>query len=178
MHRYVQFYKHSEYLFEGTFVDEQFINSNIDPEGYIKVKGNCPLNVEGSFSGEPISEEVSRLSDNVFTSIIRITSVDCIDNIFTGSIKAVTSGGAPIPIDRRLFGISTILQRDIPSRKQDEVGISSFDNTIYLSIRDVRARDIAITDYATIEGEPTTFQVRDAYEAGPNLFMIQLTYKR
>ena len=178
MHRYVQFYKHSEYLFEGTFVDEQLINLNIDPEGYVKVSGNCPLNVEGSLSGESISEEVSRLSDNVFTSVIRITSVGCVDNTFTGSIKAVTSGGAPIPVNRRLFGISTIIQRDIPARKQDEVGISSFDNTIYLSIRDARASNIAITDYATIEGDSMTFQVRDVYEAGVNLYMIQLTYKR
>jgi hypothetical protein len=178
MHRYVEFYKRSEYFFNGTFVDEQEINVTIEPEGYIRVKGNCYLNVEGIHRGEVVVEEVDRLSNNTFSSVIRVTQVGCIDNTFTGSIRAVTSGGAPIPVNRRLFGVSTDLQRNIPLRKQEEVGISSSDNAIYLSIRDARASKLAITDFATVEGDPMTFQIRDIYEAGVNLFLIQLVYKR
>ena len=178
MHRYIQFYKKSEYLFNGTFIDEQEINLNIEPEGYIKIKGNCYLSVEGLYQGETIIEEVDRLSDNVFSSITTVTQVGCTDDTFTGSIRAVTSGGAVVPVNRRLFGVSTNLQRNVPSRKQEEIGVSDFDNAIYLSVRDRRAKELSVTDFATIEGDPMTFQVRDVYEAGVNLFMIQLTYKR
>ena len=130
------------------------------------------------YQGETIIEEVDRLSDNVFSSITAVTQIGCVDNTFTGSIRAVTSGGAVVPVNRRLFGVSTNLQRNVPSRKQEEIGVSDFDNAIYLSVRDSRAKELSVTDFATIEGDPMTFQVRDVYEAGVNLFMIQLTYKR
>lgn len=178
MHRYVEFYKRSDYLFNGMFIDEQEINMSIEPEGYIKVKGNCYLNIEGSHQGEIISEEVDRLSNNIFSSITKVIQVGCVDNTFIGSIKAVTSGGASIPVNRRLFGASLVIQRNVPSRKQEEIGVSSFDNSIFLSVRDARASELVVTDFAIIEGDPTAFQVRDVYEAGINLFIVQLTYKR
>jgi len=178
MHRYIEFYKRSDYLFNGTFIDEQEINISIEPEGYIKVKGNCYLNIEGTYQGKTVIEEVDRLSDNSFSFITRVVQVGCTDNTFTGSIKAVTSGGAPVPINRKLFSVSTEIQRNIPSRKQEEIGISSFDNAIYLSIRDARANELTITDFAIIEGDLMTFQIRDIYEIGVNLFLVQLMYKR
>lgn len=178
MHRYVEFYKRSDYLFNGTFIDEQEINVSIEPEGYIKVKGNCYLNIEGTYQEKNILEEVDRLSNNTFSSVTKVTQVGCIDNTFTGSIKAVTSGGAPIPVNKRLFSASLVIQRNIPSRKQEEIGISSFDNAVYLSVRDARANELTITDFAIIEGDPMIFQVRDVYEIGVNLFLVQLIYKR
>ncbi len=178
MYKHVQFFKRSDYLFDGMFIGEEDIGLDIEPSGYIKVKGDCYLSVEGTYLGKTIVEEVDRLSNNVFSYITKVVQVGCTNNRFTGSVKAVTSGGVAIPINRRLFGVSVNLQRNVPSRKQEEIGISSFDNAIYLSIRDARARDLIITDYAVIEGDPMPFQIRDIYEAGMNLFMMQLVYER
>ena len=69
MYHYVEFYKRSEDIFAGSFIDEEIININIEPAGYIRVIGNCNILVEGISDEEAITEDVDKLSDYKFSYI-------------------------------------------------------------------------------------------------------------
>lgn len=126
MYKYVEFYKRSELLFSGSIVDEQAVHLDIEPESYIRVQGNCGVVIEGICQGENVEEEVLKLSDCTFSHISKFVQLNCVANTFTGFIKAVTSGGAPVPVNRRLFGISVQVNQEFSNRIQEELGVLDF----------------------------------------------------
>lgn len=178
MYKYAEFYKRSEVLFSGSIIDELDVNLDIEPESYIRVQGDCGIIIEGIHQGENVTEEVLRLSDYTFSYISKFIQSDCIANTFTGSIKAATSGGAPVPVDRRIFGISVQINQGFAGRSQTELGTLDFKEKIEVSFRDARASQLSIGDFAIIQGEPMNFRILDFREEGVNFFVMQLVYSR